>query len=194
MSNVMTRTPFLKPEQMTPEQRRIYDDIVASRGQWLNGPFAPMLLQPRLAEPAQQLGAFLRYHTSLPPRLSELAILVVARHWDCDFEWYQHAAIALKSDVAVDIVEAIAQFNEPVLSDARQRLVYDFSRALLEQHRVPDALYADATEALGSVGVVELTGLLGYYTLIALTLNAHEVPLPAGVKPPLPPRTTAQEK
>src|SRR5689334_3456570 len=95
----MTRTPFLTPEQMSAEQRRIYDDIVASRGTWLNGPYAPMLHQPRLAESAQKLGEFLRYHTSLPPRLSELAILVVARHWDSDFEWHQHARIALQKEV-----------------------------------------------------------------------------------------------
>ena len=181
----MTRTPYLTPEQMNPEQRRIYDDIVASRGTWLNGPYAPMLHQPRMAEPAQKLGEFLRYNTSLSPHLSELAILVVARHWDCDFEWYQHAAIALRSGVSPEIVNAIRDNQRPGALREDESAVYEFSRSLLKQHRVPDEIYDSAKRLFGVVGVVELTGLIGYYTLIAFTLNAHEVPLPAGVTPPL---------
>jgi 4-carboxymuconolactone decarboxylase len=183
----MTRTPFLKPEEMTAEQRRIYDDIVASRGTWLNGPFAPMLHQPKLAEPAQQLGNFLRYHTSLPPRLTELAILVVARHWDCDFEWYQHAAIALKQGVEPAIVDAIRRDALPDKMSEHQSWVHAFTHQLLKTHRVADDLYAHCRDAFGVTGVVELTALIGYYTFIAFTLNAHEVPMPAGVGPQLPP-------
>jgi len=180
-----TRTPYLTPEQMNGEQRRIYDEIVASRGTWLNGPFAPMLHQPRMADPAQKLGEFLRYNTSLSPRLSELAIVIVARHWDCDFEWYQHAKIALRSEVAPEIVEAIRTRKQPTTLREDERAVYDFTRSLLEQHRVPDEIYDAAKRLFDVVGVVELTGLIGYYTLIAFTLNAHQVPLPAGVTPPL---------
>lgn len=181
----MTRTPYLSPEQMSPEQRRIYDDIVASRGKWLNGPYAPMLHQPRMAEPAQRLGDFLRYHTSLAPRLSELAIVIVARHWDSDFEWYQHAAIALRSGVSGAVIEAIRLRQVPPGLPVDAQAVYDFTRSLLERHRVDDALYEQTKALLEMVGVVELTGLIGYYTFIALTLNAHEVPLPDGVQPPL---------
>lgn len=181
-----TRTPFLTPEQMNPEQLRIYQEIVASRGTWLNGPFAPMLHQPRLAEPAQKLGGFLRYHTCLSPAVSELAILVVARHWDCDFEWYQHAKIALQSDVDATVVEAVAHDRRPELPDERQRAAYEFAKALLETHRVPESVYDRVKSLFGVVGAVELTALIGYYTLIAFTLNAHEVPLPSGVAPPLP--------
>jgi 4-carboxymuconolactone decarboxylase len=180
----MTRTPYLTPEQMNPEQRRIYDDIIISRGKWLNGPYAPMLHQPRMAEPAQKLGEFLRYNTSLTPRLSELAIIIVARYWDCDFEWHQHAAIALRSDLPAAVIEAIRLRQPPPVRDDEQ-VIYEFTRDLLQRHRVEDALYERAKSYLGMIGVVELTGLIGYYTLIALTLNAHEVPLPAGVQPPL---------
>lgn len=182
----MTRTPFLSPEEMSPAQRHIYDDIVASRGTWLNGPYAPMLHQPRLADPAQKLGEFLRYKTSLPPYLSELSILVVARHWDCDFEWHQHAAIALRSDVSPDIVEAIRNNREPTQLNEPPAAVYAFTRALLEDHLVPDPIYDRVKSLFGVVGTVELTALIGYYTLIAFTLNAHQVPLPAGVTPLLP--------
>jgi len=183
------RIPLLTQEQMTPEQRRVYDDIVASRGTWLNGPFAPMLYQPRMAEPAQRLGEFLRYHTSLGPPLSELAILVVARHWDCDFEWYQHARIAARSGVPEAIIEAI-RIDRPIFGASEQQsVVYEATRALLEAHHIPDALYDQARQLLGVVGVVELIGLIGYYTFIAFTLNAHRIPLPAGVAAPLPPRS-----
>jgi 4-carboxymuconolactone decarboxylase len=182
------RIPALSPEQMTSEQRRIFDDIVASRGTWLNGPYAPMLYQPRMAEPAQRLGEFLRYHTSLGAPLSELAILVVARHWDCDFEWYQHAKIAARSEVPEAIIEAIRHAQPLVDATERQTAVYEFTRAILEAHQVSDADYQRAQELLGVVGVVELVGLIGYYTLIAFTLNAHQIPLPIGVAAPLPSR------
>jgi 4-carboxymuconolactone decarboxylase len=183
----MTRTPLLSPADMNQDQRRIYERMVATRGTWLNGPYAPMLHQPRLAEPAAELGRFLRYHTSLGPSVSELAILVVARHWCCDFEWYQHAQIAREVGIAGEIVDGIARGERPADLDEKQSTVFDFTRELLRSHRVADALYRLATERLGVVGVVELTGLIGYYTLIALTLNAHEVSLPAGVGPQLPP-------
>lgn len=181
-----TRTPFLTPADMSAEQLSIYQEIVASRGTWLNGPFAPMLHQPRLAEPAQKLGGFLRYHTSLSPQVSELAILVVARHWDCDFEWYQHAKIALQSGVAQQTVEAIANDRRPEGLEERQQAAYEFTKALLETHHVPDEAYDRVKALFGVVGAVELTALIGYYTLIAFTLNAHEVPLPEGVAPSLP--------
>jgi 4-carboxymuconolactone decarboxylase len=189
----MARTPFLKPEEMTPEQRRVYDHVVASRGKWIDGPFAPMLQQPRMAAPAAELGEFLRYHTSLGPPLSELAIIVVARHWDCEFEWSQHARIARASGVASDIVDAVARDARPASLDERQTTVYEFARALLEQHQVPDVLYDKARELFGVVGVVELTGLIGYYTFIAFALNAHQVPLPAGTVPALMPRQVLPE-
>ena len=115
-----------------------------------------------------------------------LAILVVARHWDCDFEWYQHAKIALQSNVAAAAVDAIAHDRRPELSDERQRAAYEFAKALLETHHVPEPIYDGVKSLFGVVGVVELTALIGYYTLIAFTLNAHEVPLPSGVAPPLP--------
>jgi 4-carboxymuconolactone decarboxylase len=181
----MTRTPYLQPHEMSAEQRQVYDQIVASRGTWLNGPFAPMLHQPRMAAPAAALGEFLRYHTSLGPPLSELAIIVVARFWGSDFEWYQHAKIALKSSVPAEVVAAIRADRRPPDMDQRQTAVYEFAHALLETHRVPPDVYDRAKTLFGVTGVVELTGLIGYYTFIALTLLAHEVPLPEGVGPQL---------
>src|ERR1700719_1149206 len=127
----MSRTPYLTPDEMNAEQRRIYEDIVATRGPWSNGPYAPMLHQPRIAEPAQKLGEFLRYGTSLTPQLSELAIIVVARHWDCDFEWSAHAAIALRSEVPAEMVEAIRLRRLLTGVPAELDLVYEFTKQIL---------------------------------------------------------------
>ena len=182
----MTRTPFLKPEEMTPEQKRIYDEIYASRGTWLNGPFAPMLHQPLLADPAQKLGEFVRYNTSLAPHLTELAIILVARRHDSSFEWYQHQRIAREKGVPLEAIEAIRLGQRPRELNADSQLVYDFTASLLDTNRVPDEIYDAARAAFGVVGVVELVALIGYYTLIAFTLNAHEVPLPAGADNQLP--------
>jgi 4-carboxymuconolactone decarboxylase len=165
---------------MTPAQRQIYDDIVASRGTWLNGPFAPMLLQPEIAEPAQRLGEFVRYNTSLEPQLSELAILLVARHNDCEFEWYQHKRVALSSGLDPAIVEAIRNDDQPDGLEGGYLAVWRITTELLKANRISDASYNQGKALFGEVGMVELIGLIGYYTLIAFTLNAHEVPMPKG--------------
>jgi 4-carboxymuconolactone decarboxylase len=169
----MSRLPNLSPDRMSPEQRRIYDEVVASRGTWSNGPFNQLIHQPRIAEPTQRLGEFIRYHTSLVPRLSELAILVVARHWDCKFEWSIHAPIALNGGVGAATVEAIANRQRPPGLRDDEGIVYDYATDLLQRHQVADELYATATRLFGTVGVVELTSLLGYYSMLALSLNAH---------------------
>lgn len=187
-----TRTPFLAPDEMSAAQRAVYDDIVRSRGTWLNGPYAPLLHSPALAAKAQVFGEHVRYHTALSPRLSELAILVTARHWDCHFEWLQHAPIAQRQGVPQPVCDAIAQDQVPPFSDALERCVFDFSVQLLDTHRVAEDTYANARTLLGVQGVVDLVAVIGYYSFIAMTLNAHEVPLPAGVTPPLPPRATSR--
>ena len=178
----MSRVPVLAPEQMNEAQRKIYEDILRTRGgKWFHGPYDPMLHQPRMAEPAQQLGEFVRYHTSLNPRLVELAILVVARHWDCEVEWHQHAGIAAKAGLSAALIEALRHGAYPQEMEPDEAIVFEFTHALLEEHRIADADYERARQRLGVVGVVELTGLIGYYTFIAFALNAHEISLPAGV-------------
>jgi 4-carboxymuconolactone decarboxylase len=184
----MTRTPFLKPEEMSAEQRRVYDDIVRSRGTWLNGPYAPLLQSPELADKAQAFGELVRYRTVLPPQLNELAIICTARHWDSSFEWFQHARIAQRVGISAAVCEAIAHFEAPPFVDDDERLIHTFTTELLETHRVSDATYALATQRFGTRAVVELVAVIGYYSFIAMTLNAHEVPLPAEATSPLPPR------
>lgn len=177
----MSRVPHLQPEDMDEAQYHICQAILGSRGgQWFHGPYDALLLQPKLAGPAQQLGEFVRLRTSLAPRLVEIAILVVARHWRCEVEWYQHAPLAAACGLAAVDIHAIRENVPPLNLPADERLVHDFTHALLYDKRVDDALYAQAREQLGVVGVVELTGLIGYYTFLAMTLNAHEIELPPG--------------
>jgi len=192
-SSPMTRTPFLTPEEMDSEQRRVYDDIVRSRGTWLNGPYAPLLHSPELADKAQALGELVGYRTSLDPRLSELAIIITARHWDCQFEWLQHEKIARKQGISEATCVSIANGYPPALDNEIDEVVYAFTSALLAKHFVDESTYARARALLGIPGTVELVAIIGYYSFIAMTLNAHEVPLPAGSVAPLPTRAEITE-
>ena len=140
---------------------------------------------PGTGRPRQRLGEYARYGTSLPPVLSELAILVVARTWGSEFEWLVHKPIALAAGVSPDAVEAIRCGDTPLLEDPAQSAVYAFCAALLREHHVDDPVYADAVGALGETGVVDLVGILGYYSLISMTINAFRVPPPEGAEPEL---------
>jgi len=187
----MTRTPFLKPEEMSEEQRRVYEDIVRSRGTWLNGPYAPLLQSPELADKAQAFGELVRYRTVLPPKLNELAIVCTARHWDSPFEWFQHARIAQREGLSAEVCHAIANFQPPPFADNDERLIHRFAVELLETHRVCDETYHQASQRFGTRAVVELVAVIGYYSFIAMTLNAHEVSLPPDAGNPLPERPTS---
>ncbi len=184
----MPRIPVATPDALNDEQRRVYDKIASGPRAGVRGPFLALLHQPALADAVQQLGEVLRYRTGFPPRLSELAILVTARHMDCQYEWFAHEQHAAKGGLSAAIIGAIKAGRRPEAMAADERAVYDFALELNERHAVSPAAYQRALDAFGTVGVVELTGLVGYYTMIAMTLNAHEVPLPAGASPPLPPR------
>lgn len=184
----MARIPLFPLPEMTPEQQRVYDAIVQGPRGRIQGPLRAALHRPELADKWQQLGELLRYRTSLPSRLSELAILVTARHWDSQFEWYAHAPIAARAGLDAAVIEAIRDGKRPSLADQTERCVHDFSREMLANHTVADGTYQSTLEALGTVGVVELTALVGYYSMVALTLNVHEISLPEGVAPPLPAR------
>jgi 4-carboxymuconolactone decarboxylase len=176
----MPRVVMPTPEEMTPEQRAVYENAAAARRGQAPAPLAAWLQSPELAQRAQQLGEFVRYHTSLPPRLSELAILITARHWTAHYEWYVHKPEALTAGLDPAVVTAIAAGRPAPLTRDDELIVYSFSRALHEQHAVPQPLFAQAVAALGEPGVAELVGLLGYYTLVAMTLKAFDLGLPEG--------------
>jgi 4-carboxymuconolactone decarboxylase len=179
----MSRLPDLRYDQMTAEQRRVHDEIAAGPRGRVEGPLEVWLHSPGLADPAQKLGAFARFGSSLPPELSELAILVTGRHWQANFEWYAHARLARAAGIPEPVIAAIRTGAEPELADPKARIVYAVARELLETRTLSDATYAKAEAALGREGLVDLVGILGYYTLVSMTLNAFDVPTPDGSRP-----------
>lgn len=164
------------PAAYSLRQREIHDSIASGPRGGVRGPLAIWLHRPELAALAQDLGRYCRYDTLLEPRLSELAILTMARHWGAEYEWAAHKQEALKAGLSAKVIEAIRTGKTPDYADASERLVHAVARAVLETRAVPDALYADACAALGTEGLVDLVGILGYYTLISMTLNVFRIP------------------
>ena len=180
----MSRLDDIDPATLTPEQRRVYDAILASPRKVVEGPLRVWLTSPGLADRAQALGAFCRYGTGLSQRLSELAIVTTGAHWRAGFEWAVHAPIALAAGLDAGALEAIRIGHEPDLQNPDERAVYLFSSELLRDKRVSEATYRLAKDTLGEVALVELVGILGYYGLISMTINAFAVPLPPGAPEP----------
>lgn len=181
----MGRLDPIPEESLTDVQRRVRNTIAAGPRGGARGPFPAMMRSPELADRAAKLGEFLRFGTSLPPRLSEMAIIITAREWTAQYEWYAHAQLALKGGLSSDIVDAIAARRRPPKMQDDEAVMYDFCTELHRTRGVSDATYKRAVGAFGENGVVEIIGLSGYYVMVAMTLNVAQVPLPAGVEPPL---------
>jgi 4-carboxymuconolactone decarboxylase len=182
----MARYREITLDEMTPAQRRVHDLIVAGRRGRFGGPFQLLIRAPEICEPAAQLGEHLRWGTSLPDRLSELAIITTARFWRAQYEWYAHAPLAEKAGVPAAAVEAIRRGDTPSFEQKDEALVYRTCNELFKTQRLSDASFAEAVAALGEAGVVEVIALIGYYTLIGNTLNVFQVQVPAGTAPPFP--------
>jgi 4-carboxymuconolactone decarboxylase len=183
----MSRLAFPPAEALAPDARTVYDQTAAGRRGRVPANVMAWLRSPEMAARAQRLGEFARYETTLGARRSELAILVVARHWTAQYEWAIHAAEAARAGVPADLIADIAGRRTPRFEDEIDRIVFEFSSALLERHTVPDAIYRATVAALGEQATVELVGVLGYYTLVAMTLNTFEIEPPAGGIAPLAP-------
>jgi len=178
----VSRIPELERYQLSPEQTKVYDAILASRGS-LHGPFRVWLHSPELAQRAQQLGEHARFKTTLPPRLRELAILVTARFWDAQIEWSLHEPFGREAGIARTVIEDIKGRRTPELTEPDEESVYNYTFELLRDHFVADGVFAAAAEHLGPRGVTELTILIGYYSLVALSLNAFSIPVPPDLRP-----------
>jgi 4-carboxymuconolactone decarboxylase len=166
------------PETLTAEQQLVYDRIVAGPRKRVVGPLLAALHNPELADRWQQLGELLRYKTGLGPRVSELAILVTARRWNTPLEWQIHSQAARKAGIPDAVVEAIRRSSQPEFDDPELRAVYEYARQLQEHGQVSASTYQDVLERLGIAGIVELTAVIGYYTMVAMTLNAHQISRP----------------
>lgn len=165
------RLPPITRQQMRPDQISMLDAILAGPRKNLNGPFVAWIHSPPLGELAQRLGAFCRYETGLPLRLSELAILVTAASWQSQAEWFIHLPIAIEAGIAPELAEQIRLGATPSFVAADEALVWRFASELYRDKRVADDTYAQACEMFGLQVVVNLVGLLGYYALVAMTLN-----------------------
>jgi 4-carboxymuconolactone decarboxylase len=182
--NELSRPPILDEGRLTAEQQAVFDDIRSGPRGLVEGPLRVWVQSPEFAERAQKLGAFCRYGTRIPRRLSELAIVIVGAHWRSGFEWSVHAPIAAEAGIDPDGLEAIRVGKQPSLVGADERAVYRFSQQLLETKRVSEDAYMDVVKLVGTEGAVELVGILGYYTLICMTINAFEVPTVDGKPEP----------
>jgi 4-carboxymuconolactone decarboxylase len=190
----MRRFEVLTRATMTPEQRLVADDIAAGRrssaplqdagDEVMQGPFNAMLRSPEIGDRAQRLGEAVRFRSSLPPQLIELAILLTARRWTAQFEWYAHERLALEAGLAPETPAAIAGGERPGGLDAEQADVHDFVRELLETGSVSDERFDPVERRFGERGVVDLTVLVGYYTIVSFLLNVERHPVPDG-DPPL---------
>jgi 4-carboxymuconolactone decarboxylase len=178
------RFPDLTREQMSEAQRRVHDAIASGPRGGGGGPFRAMLRSPELTDRVQKVGEHLRFASSLPARLSELAILITARFWRAKFEWFAHRPLALKAGLTPSIPDDLLRDRRPAGMPPDEEVVYDFCTTLHRDHHVDDALFRRAITALGEQGVIDVIGVSGYYTLVSMTLNVAEVSLPPGESSP----------
>lgn len=183
----MARIPLPSPAEMTPEQRAVHNSVVSGPRGVMIGPLRAAIHSPDIAARWSAFGEALRFNTTLPKRLNELAIIVTGRRWTAQIEWWVHAKAAAAAGLPEGVIAAIRDGAPPVFDDPDDASVYEFARQLGQTGTVAPAVYAAVTERWGARGCVELVAVIGYYTLVAMTLNVHEVPLPDGVEPPLVP-------
>ncbi|MDD2859877.1 MAG: carboxymuconolactone decarboxylase family protein [Acidiphilium sp.] len=172
---VMPRLGLPDPARMSATQRAAYDAIAAGPRGKVEGPLAVWLHSAELAHRAQALGEYCRFGSSLPPRLSELAILVMGAYWQAGFEWQVHAPIAEAAGIAPDVIAAIKRRERPVFAEADAQAVHDLSRELLDSRDVADSTYAICQLSLGDRGLVDLIGILGYYGMISMTIKVFKI-------------------
>ena len=182
----MSRYRELSAAELSPAQQRVHDQIVAGKRGRFGGPFQLLIRAPEICGHASALGEHLRWGSSLPDRLSELAIITTARFWRAQYEWYAHAPLAEKAGVPHAAVEAIRTGGTPVFVAHDEALVYRICSEIFRTQRLSDASFNEAVAALGEQGLVEVIAIIGYYTLIGNTLNVFQVALPEGEPLPFP--------
>jgi 4-carboxymuconolactone decarboxylase len=184
----MPRFKVLDTAEMTPDQKEIADSVLSTPGRSLaTGPWSPWMRSPGLAKNLLRLGNHLRFKTSLPGRLNELAILITAREWTSQFEWYAHYPMALKAGLSPKIADQIAADKRPEGMALDEEAVYEFCTEMHRTKRVSDATFAKARAQLSEQQIMDLIAVSGFYDLVSMTLNVGEVALPAGTPPPLAP-------
>ncbi|MSP02142.1 MAG: carboxymuconolactone decarboxylase family protein [Acetobacteraceae bacterium] len=184
----MPRIPLVTEAAMTPAQRQVYDAMVnGPRKSAPVGPLAIAMHRPELAQAMSNLGLVLRFNSSFAPRLREFTILLTGRFWDCQFEWASHESEARKAGLTDATIETLRAGGNR-FEAADEQAIHDYAIELMTRHFASDAIYQRILAIFGVPGAVELTALIGYYAMIALTLNAAEFEIPEGMTPPLPMR------
>ena len=179
------RFPALKWDTMTPEQKRMVEHILAGDRSTLGGPFNVLLRSPEMGDLAAQMGGVMRFHSSIPKKLNEMAIILTARHWTSEYEWYAHRRAAAEAGLAEAKIKAIAANRKPEGLDADEQLVYTFCTEMLRTHQLSDATFNATKAKFGERGIVDLIGVMGWYQMVSMSLNADRYPLPEGAKPEL---------
>jgi 4-carboxymuconolactone decarboxylase len=185
--NAQDRMPPIPPEKLTEAQRTAVKAFAENRMAEISGPFWPLLRSPEVMTRARAMGDFLRFKSSLPPRLSEFAILITARQWSQAYEWDAHHRLAIQAGLSAEIAAAVAEGRRPERMAADEEALYNFCTELHQNKSVSDATYARAVSAFGEHGVIDAIGISGYYTLLAMVLNTARTPLPAGRQPAIAP-------
>jgi 4-carboxymuconolactone decarboxylase len=168
------RLPPIPPEQLSADQQAAVDELVAGKRGAVIGPFIATLRSPELTRRLQRLGEYVRFNAALPEKLREMAILLTAREWRQGFEWQVHAPIAAAAGVAEETVTAIADGRRPASLDPEEEIVYSVWTELHRTHGVSDATWDAAVAAFGEQGIVDLVALIGYYTTLAMIMNAAQ--------------------
>ena len=175
----------LKWDEMTPEQKTMMEHLVSGERRGAGGPFNVLLRSPEMEDIAQQFGASMRFHSSLPRKLNEMAIIITARHWTAQYEWSAHRTAAAQAGLNEPIIQAIAAGKRPGSMDADETTIYNFATELLNTKQVSDPVFKAVKDKFGERGVVDLIGVMGYYQFVSMLLNVDRYPLGEGVKPEL---------
>ena len=173
----MSRLLDIPPEQLTAEQKTVFDQLTAGRGRIL-GPYKVWIHSPTVAAGMEQIGTYLNKRSSLTTREVEIGILVIAQHWDADYVRQAHIRAGKAAGLTDEIIDAVLAGREPKLADAHERAVHRYAAALVAGAKLADAEFAEIETTLGREGIAEVLVLLGYYTSVALAMKVHQVPIP----------------
>lgn len=184
---VADRMPPIPEDKWTDAQKKAAEEITSGPRKSLVGPFIPLLRSPEFMSRLQKVGEYLRFNTKLGSNISEFIILLIARQWTQQFEWFSHESLALKAGITPETIKAIAEGQRPAAMTPDHEMIYEFVTELRLRQSVSDPVYAQVVNRFGEQGVIDISGLCGYYTLLGMLMNVARTPLPPGQTPPLAP-------
>jgi 4-carboxymuconolactone decarboxylase len=173
--------------ELTPEQKTLVEHLLSGERGTLNGPFNVMLRSPEMGDLAQKFGAYIRFHTTVPTKLNEFAILITARALNVQYEWIAHHKYALQAGLSPAAIDAVAAGKRPPSMQPDEEIVYNFTTELVNTKQVSDSTFHAAVDKFGERTVVDLIGVIGYYHFVSFMLNVDRYPLPEGAQPELKP-------